>query len=347
MSKATEPQQTPYLLPQGAYPVYMPKADDEIDLFELMATLWKKKGIILLVTFLTTALAAGYAFTAKEQWTAKTIVTVPTIKSIEELYENDFLLPQLNSFEVRTKEPNVDEKFQRGINNFRQALMNSFIIDVLAKGIKATPIYVDDKNIVNDRPIAFNISISAGSADDVVKLLNTQLKLSSDAVIDRVYQDQKSQFEIYRKELSSQLTHEREVSEAKKQSKIKSTEEALLNVKALVTKEGGRDAIENRHFTEAESKLSAELTLLKSQSLTFSEKYYEIQSELSHLKFNEPKHALAFSYLNSPSESVTKDKSKKTLILVLGALLGGMLGGTTVLVFYLIKQRKQKLTSPH
>ncbi|MGL5310168.1 MAG: Wzz/FepE/Etk N-terminal domain-containing protein, partial [Plesiomonas shigelloides] len=35
----------------------MPKADDEIDLFELMATLWKKKGIIVLVTFLTTALA--------------------------------------------------------------------------------------------------------------------------------------------------------------------------------------------------------------------------------------------------------------------------------------------------
>ncbi|MGL5283055.1 MAG: Wzz/FepE/Etk N-terminal domain-containing protein, partial [Plesiomonas shigelloides] len=92
MSKATEPQQTPYLLPQGAYPVYMPKADDEIDLFELMATLWKKKGIIVLVTFLTTALAAGYAFTAKEQWTSEAIVTVPSAAAVSNLYSGYRLL---------------------------------------------------------------------------------------------------------------------------------------------------------------------------------------------------------------------------------------------------------------
>lgn len=292
MSKATEPQQTPYLLPQSALPVHMPKADDEIDLFEVMATLWKKKGIILLVTLLTTGLAAGYAFTAKEQWTAKAIVTEPTIKSIEELCENDFLLPQLNGFEVKTKESNVDEKFQSRVNNFRQAIMNSFIIDVLAKGIKVTPIYVDDKNKMYDNASAFNISISADSADDVVKLLKTQLKLSSDAVIDRVYQDQKSQLEIYGKKLSSQLIHEREVNE------------------------------------------------MNRQSLTFSEKYHKIQSELSYLKFNEPKHALAFSYLNSPSESVTKDKPKKTLILVLGVLLGGILGSIIAFSINAIQQRK-------
>ncbi|MGL4418180.1 MAG: Wzz/FepE/Etk N-terminal domain-containing protein, partial [Plesiomonas shigelloides] len=94
MSKATEPQQTPYLLPQGAYPVYMPKADDEIDLFELMATLWKKKGIIVLVTFLTTALAAGYAFTAKEQWTSEAIVTVPSAAAVSNLYAGYRLLDQ-------------------------------------------------------------------------------------------------------------------------------------------------------------------------------------------------------------------------------------------------------------
>lgn len=39
-------------------------ADDEIDLRELACTLWKNKGTVIAITALTTALAAGYAYTA-------------------------------------------------------------------------------------------------------------------------------------------------------------------------------------------------------------------------------------------------------------------------------------------
>ncbi|ENQ1125166.1 chain-length determining protein, partial [Shigella sonnei] len=43
---------------------------------------WKKKWVILCVTLLTTGLAAVYAFTAKEQWTAKTYIQAPRIAEL-------------------------------------------------------------------------------------------------------------------------------------------------------------------------------------------------------------------------------------------------------------------------
>lgn len=50
---------------------------DEIDLVELVKNLWKKKLWIILSAFVCTAIAAGYAFTAKEQWTSTAIVAAP------------------------------------------------------------------------------------------------------------------------------------------------------------------------------------------------------------------------------------------------------------------------------
>ena len=50
---------------------------DEIDLIELIKNLWKKKLWIILSAFVCTAIAAGYAFTAKEQWTSTPVIVAP------------------------------------------------------------------------------------------------------------------------------------------------------------------------------------------------------------------------------------------------------------------------------
>lgn len=50
---------------------------DEIDLIELIRVLWKKKLWIILSALVGMAISAGYAFTAKEQWTSTTIVVAP------------------------------------------------------------------------------------------------------------------------------------------------------------------------------------------------------------------------------------------------------------------------------
>lgn len=51
----------------------------EIDLIDLIKVLWDKKIWIILSTFVFTALAGVYAFTAKEQWTSKAEVIEPRL----------------------------------------------------------------------------------------------------------------------------------------------------------------------------------------------------------------------------------------------------------------------------
>ena len=51
--------------------------NNEIDLIELIKALWNKKIWILLSAFFCSAIAGGYAFTAKEQWTSTAIIVAP------------------------------------------------------------------------------------------------------------------------------------------------------------------------------------------------------------------------------------------------------------------------------
>ena len=55
---------------------------DEIDLIELIKNLWMKKLWIIFSAFVCTAIAAVYAFTAKEQWTSKSVVIAPKVANL-------------------------------------------------------------------------------------------------------------------------------------------------------------------------------------------------------------------------------------------------------------------------
>ena len=51
---------------------------DEIDLIELIKKSMERKSYgIILSAFVCTAIAAGYAFTAKEQWTSTAVIVAP------------------------------------------------------------------------------------------------------------------------------------------------------------------------------------------------------------------------------------------------------------------------------
>lgn len=60
----------------------MNSANDEIDLIELVKTLWDKKIWIIISTAICTAIAGIYAFTAKEQWTSKAEVIAPKVTDL-------------------------------------------------------------------------------------------------------------------------------------------------------------------------------------------------------------------------------------------------------------------------
>lgn len=61
-------------------------SSDEIDVVELIKTLWDKKWWIVLSTFVCTTLAGIYAFTAKEQWTSKAEIVGPRVGDLGDYF---------------------------------------------------------------------------------------------------------------------------------------------------------------------------------------------------------------------------------------------------------------------
>ena len=53
-----------------------------VDLIELIRILWTKKLWIIISAFIFMAISAGYAFTAKEQWTSKSVVIAPKVANL-------------------------------------------------------------------------------------------------------------------------------------------------------------------------------------------------------------------------------------------------------------------------
>ncbi len=56
--------------------------NNEIDLIELIRTLWNKKLWILLCACFFTVIAGIYAFTEKEQWTSKSVIIAPKVSNL-------------------------------------------------------------------------------------------------------------------------------------------------------------------------------------------------------------------------------------------------------------------------
>ena len=55
---------------------------DGVDLIELIRILWTKKLWIIISAFIFMAISSGYAFTAKEQWTSKSVVIAPKVANL-------------------------------------------------------------------------------------------------------------------------------------------------------------------------------------------------------------------------------------------------------------------------
>lgn len=92
-----------------------------------------------------------------------------------------------------------------------------------------------------------------------------------------------------------------------------------------------------------EKLLSAELKATKDAPIIYPFRYYEVKRQIDELEgmLRDNIQAQAYRYQMMPTEPLRKDKPKKALILVLGALLGGMLGVAGVLVHSVIINRKE------
>ncbi|KGQ63369.1 LPS O-antigen chain length determinant protein WzzB [Gallibacterium anatis] len=99
-------------------------------------------------------------------------------------------------------------------------------------------------------------------------------------------------------------------------------------------------------FILGEKYISAQISTIKQNDIIYPPKYYQIQEQITQLealaqKFKEGKlETNAYTYLSSPDYPVVKDKPKKLLILIIGAILGIVLSTVYLMLRQLMTNRK-------
>ncbi len=365
-SLANTPPVQPPQYPHYAYP-----ANDEIDLKELFSALWQGKWLIIVTTLLFSVAAIGYALTAQEWWSAKATVSQPQLQGIAsyqqavkryqplfDVYQEDGSIIVSEALDLLI-DPEVI--FKRFIQEFnangtkrrfmqtnptfltlqKQTMEQNNDPEVMQKlyeewfeRIQASA--VDKK--AND---IFTLSFQSVDKASSLTLLNDYIQFVNQTLNQQLNANLISILTAKYGELAQQEKNLLQQAQLRLHVELERTQYALNIAEAADIKQPVQNLGEQEIFAIniGSRALKAKVDALKSikDLSVFEPRLAILQSKLSQFDLEtlsaEAKWSInGFYYLDQPEQPLTRDKPKRALIVVLGALLGGMLGVAIVLV---------------
>ncbi|WP_052880213.1 LPS O-antigen chain length determinant protein WzzB [Vibrio coralliirubri] len=366
MSQQRKPQ--PYFLEDQ--PTYV--VDDDIDLRELFKALWNGRLLIVLISALFTIGSVGFALSAQEWWSSKAKITeaqsqdlaayqnqVKQFQPIFNIYQEDGTV--LISEELVKL---VDSKvlFENFVNTFNATNNKRIFLDSSAefqKGKEALSIdgpevtedtarnlyyqwfnkirgSISDKG---DRNSPYYLSFQTKTPQSSFDLLTSYILVTEN----KVQQDAFNNLQAVVNGKRNELIQQKKIIETQaKNQLLVETERAKYAVK--IARAAGVDKpIQTGSGNELFSidlglkGLEAKVQALESiRNLSIIEpRLQQINAKLdmlSTLKIDRNIEFKTFRFLENVEQPVTRDKPKRTLIVIFGAFLGGILGAAIVLV---------------
>ncbi|EJO4031185.1 Wzz/FepE/Etk N-terminal domain-containing protein [Vibrio cholerae] len=358
------------------YPNYTYHTDDEIDLKELFSALWKGKWLITITTFLFSLAAIGYALTTQEWWSAKATVSQPQLQNITayqqavkryqplfDLYQEDGTIVVSNALDKL-----IDSKliFQQFIQTFnangtkrrfmqtnptfltlqKQMLDQANAPETMQKLYEAwfARIQASATGKNND---TFTLSFQSVGKASSLTLLNEYIQFVNQTLSQHLNDDFISTLASKYSELAQQEKSLLQQAQLRLQVELERTQYALSIAEAADIQKPVQNLGEQELFAIniGSRALKAKVDALKSikDLSVFEPRLAILQSKLSQFDLEtlsaDTKWSVSgFYYLDQPEQPLTRDKPKRALIVVLGALLGGMLGVAMVLVRFAFRR---------
>ncbi len=116
-----------------------PYNDDEIDLIELILSIWQKKWWVILIVIIFAVGSIGYALMAKEQWTSKAEIIAPNIKEMGkylDTYEKYFSIINQDQNQAEIASKVLLNSFSSAIGSHEQQVKFFQQSEILKKQIK-------------------------------------------------------------------------------------------------------------------------------------------------------------------------------------------------------------------
>ncbi|WP_393935288.1 LPS O-antigen chain length determinant protein WzzB [Aeromonas rivipollensis] len=338
-------------LPQG----WQASAGDEIDLRDLILVLWHQKLLILLVAGVFAAAGITYALLAPKVWVSQAEIKSPTLKEVEslELNINQLINAQVpaaafTSFDKKALYGDFVNNFN-SFNNKRQFLMEKGYLDAEAaqsgvtdaKGkrllLKAMTEGINAKatdKLREDVTLSFAADTASEAKERLeqyIAFIQQQESAIKGKELGTIWQNRiktlQTQYESARADTLKQLQDDI----LRTEYSLRIAQAAGLEAPVQNLQDQGSLPIDlgARALTE-KLKILKEIKNPEFMNPGIGALRLQLSSlqaiKLEALPFQ------SFAYLASPSEPLSRDKPKRSLVVVLATLLGGMLGVGIVLV---------------
>ncbi|GHA39068.1 Wzz/FepE/Etk N-terminal domain-containing protein [Photobacterium aphoticum] len=351
--------------------------NDEIDLVELVKTLWQGKLTILLSTVLCGLIAVGYALWAPEVWTAKARIIEAktndytelstTVNAFTPVFTNDNENEsQANISAILIKEVQASTLFHHFIDAYNSSINKEHFLTQNALFQN----YVAEKKL-NDEAITralhdwsenisatsnakrgtkadfYTLSFNSYSQETSYQLLKAYSSYIHNLVNNETISSINSIINGYTRELTAQydmLSNKAQRSLMLEKSKASIALQITANAQLkqpLANYNNNNDLFDVALGENAnKAKLDA-LNNLKDLTL-FEPDLITVTSKLDFLSKNtgidKDIHFQSVRYIDEIAMPLSRDKPKRALITVLGVLLGGMLGVAIVLIRHTVRK---------
>jgi len=300
---------------------------EQFDLIDLVMQLWHGKKTIILSVVVAIVLAVIYIFVAKEKWTSSAIITQPDAAQIA-TYNNalDILYgnaaPSMTDVQAR-----VVGRFNASFSALSQALDNQQVPEKLTI-----------ESAVKGQALPLSISYTSSTAEGAQKQLARYIQQVDEQTAKELSVDLTDNIKQQISTLNDSLENQEKVAQEQKNLRIKQITEALKFAEASKVVnpqiQQTQDVTQDTMFLLGSEALKSMIQNEATRPLVFSSAYYQTKQNLldiEKLKVN-PSTIHVYRYVMKPNLPVTRDSPKKSIVLILAVLLGGIVGSSIVLV---------------
>jgi len=299
---------------------------EQIDLIDLLMQLWRGKWVIAICVFIGVAIAGLYVSFAKEKWTSTAVITLPDAGQIAG-YTNAMSLiygdSKVDNLEIQQR---VITRFAGAFSALSETLMN-----------QGNPEELTMDTAVKGQPLPLKVTYQGSSAKQAQQQLAKYIQQIDEQIADELDQDLATNIKSRMKELQDSLATQEKVAQEQKDLRIQQITQALTFAKDSGVKQPQvqqtQDVTQDTLFLLGSEALESMIKNEASRPLVFSPDYYRTRQSLFDMQRIKPDPANmhAYRYVMKPTEPLYRDSPKRSLALVLAAILGAIAGAGVVL----------------
>jgi Chain length determinant protein len=299
---------------------------EQIDLIDLFVQLWRGKWVVAAFIALAVVIAGVYLVFAKEKWTSTAIITQPDAAQIGSYSNALNILYGVSAPKLNDIQESVISRYNASFSALSHSLQN-----------RAIPEKLTIEQAVKGQPLPLSISYVSGSAETAQKQVAQYIQQVDEQIQKELEVDLNDNIKQQIVTLKDVLSNQETIAQEQKDLRIKQITEALKYAEAAnITSpkiQQTQDVTQETMFLLGTEALQSMIAHESSRPLTLSDSFYQNKQKLldiEKLKID-PTTIHAYRYVMKPDLPVYRDSPKRSIVMIIAVLLGGIIGSGVVL----------------